>query len=80
MPASGSPAATGPLISVAELAQALEGSEPPVLIDDQPRNLQVFAGRGVLFSAPHNLNVSGFTRVDDWAQVERLFLMEGGVE
>ena len=33
MPASGSPAATGPLISVAELAQALEGSEPPVLID-----------------------------------------------
>lgn len=50
------------------------------LIDDQPRNLQVFTGRGILFTAPHNRNVSGFTRVDDWEQAGTLFLAEGGVK
>ena len=47
------------------------------LIDDQPRNLQIFQGRGLLFSAPHNLTVTGFTRVDDWRQVGEYF---AGVE
>jgi 5'(3')-deoxyribonucleotidase len=50
------------------------------LIDDQPRNLRAFAGRGILFTAPHNLNVSGFTRVDNWEQVEKLFMADGGVK
>jgi 5'(3')-deoxyribonucleotidase len=50
------------------------------LIDDQPRNLRVFAGRGILFTAPHNLNVSGYTRVDNWEQVGKLFLADGGVK
>lgn len=50
------------------------------LIDDQPRNLRAFAGRGILFSAPHNLGASEFTRVENWEQVGELFLAEGGVQ
>lgn len=44
------------------------------LIDDQPRQLQRFAGEGILFTAPHNLHISGYRRVDDWMQVGRMFL------
>ena len=43
------------------------------LIDDQPRNLERFAGQGLLYSAPHNLGMTGFTRVEDWLDVERYF-------
>jgi 5'(3')-deoxyribonucleotidase len=46
------------------------------LIDDQPRQLEAFAGTGILFTAPHNMGVSGFQRVDSWADVERMFLIE----
>lgn len=44
------------------------------LIDDQPRQIQHFAGRGILFTAPHNLGLSGYCRVDNWAEVARMFL------
>jgi 5'(3')-deoxyribonucleotidase len=44
------------------------------LIDDQPRQLRRFSGEGILFTAPHNLNVNGYRRVDNWQQVEQLFL------
>jgi 5'(3')-deoxyribonucleotidase len=44
------------------------------LIDDQPRQLRRFSGEGILFTAPHNLNVNGYRRVDNWQQVEKLFL------
>ncbi|MGA2249872.1 5' nucleotidase, NT5C type [Terracidiphilus sp.] len=43
------------------------------LIDDLPRNLQRFEGHGILFSAPHNLAVTGFTRVDNWQEVAAFF-------
>jgi 5'-nucleotidase len=43
------------------------------LIDDQPRNLERFEGQGLLFSAPHNLAVTGFVRVDNWMDVEWYF-------
>lgn len=43
------------------------------LIDDIPRNLQRFEGKGLLFSAPHNLTVNGFTRVENWRQVAEFF-------
>ncbi len=43
------------------------------LIDDLPRNLQRFEGHGLLYTAPHNKNVTGFTRVDNWQQVEEFF-------
>jgi 5'(3')-deoxyribonucleotidase len=44
------------------------------LIDDNPRQLHLFRGEGILFSAPANAEVTGFPRVDSWADVERMFL------
>jgi 5'(3')-deoxyribonucleotidase len=44
------------------------------LIDDNPRQLQRFAGEGILFDAPHNEAVTGFRRVRNWLEVEELFL------
>jgi len=46
------------------------------LIDDQPRQLQRFKGEGILFTAPHNLGVTGYRRVDNWQQVGLMFLSE----
>ncbi len=43
------------------------------LIDDLPRNLLRFTGTGLLFSAPHNLGATGFTRVTGWREVARYF-------
>lgn len=44
------------------------------LIDDNPRQLRLFHGEGILFSSPANAFVTGFRRVKDWPDVERLFL------
>ena len=44
------------------------------LIDDNPRQLRLFRGEGILFTAPANLEVTGFRRVDNWLDVERMFL------
>lgn len=44
------------------------------LIDDNPRQLRRFRGEGILYSAPHNVAVTGFRRVADWIEVERMFL------
>lgn len=43
------------------------------LIDDLPRNLQRFEGLGLLYTAPHNLNATGFTRVSNWVEVADYF-------
>ena len=43
------------------------------LIDDLPRNLERFEGRGLLYSAPHNLTATGFTRVNNWPEVAAYF-------
>jgi 5'-nucleotidase len=43
------------------------------LIDDLPRNLQRFEGHGLLYTAPHNRNVTGYTRVANWHQVAEFF-------
>ena len=43
------------------------------LIDDMPRNLLRFQGTGILYSAPHNLNAQGFTRVKNWPEVAAYF-------
>lgn len=43
------------------------------LIDDQPRNLQRFEGQGLLYTAPHNLNATGFVRVHHWLEVAQYF-------
>lgn len=44
------------------------------LIDDNPRQLRRFQGEGILFSSPHNIAVQGYKRVNDWLDVEKLFL------
>jgi len=43
------------------------------LIDDLPRNLERFEGRGLLYTAPHNLTATGFTRVNNWPEVAAYF-------
>ena len=43
------------------------------LIDDLPRNLMRFEGTGILYSAPHNMNVTGFDRVNNWHEVAEYF-------
>jgi len=43
------------------------------LIDDLPRNLLRFVGTGLLYSAPHNLAATGFTRVANWLEVAQYF-------
>ncbi|KAA6436949.1 5'(3')-deoxyribonucleotidase [Dyadobacter flavalbus] len=44
------------------------------LIDDHVRNLTAFKGKGILFTAPHNLKETSFQRVSSWNDVSELFL------
>lgn len=44
------------------------------LIDDNPRQLRLFRGEGILYSSPANALITGFRRVKNWVDVERLFL------
>jgi 5'-nucleotidase len=44
------------------------------LIDDHAKNFDRFRGEGILFSAPHNMHVTGYRRVADWRDVRRMFL------
>ena len=43
------------------------------LIDDLPRNLERFQGKGLLFSAPHNITETAFARVNNWQEVAEYF-------
>lgn len=47
------------------------------LIDDRERHFKSFRGEGILFSAPHNMNVTGYRRVNNWREVEALLLEKG---
>lgn len=44
------------------------------LVDDLPRNLKTFSGEGLLFSALHNRNETGFKRVNNWQEIADLLL------
>ncbi|MBV7505536.1 5'-3'-deoxyribonucleotidase [Bacillus sp. sid0103] len=44
------------------------------LIDDHVRNLEQFSGQGILFTAPHNINETGYVRVNNWLEVKNYFL------
>lgn len=44
------------------------------LIDDNPRQLRLFRGEGILYSSPANALVTGFRRVSNWRDVEKMFL------
>jgi 5'(3')-deoxyribonucleotidase len=49
------------------------------LIDDNPRQLRLFQDsqhhrEGILFTSPANVNITGFRRVNNWLDVEKMFL------
>lgn len=44
------------------------------MIDDNERHFTRFRGEGILYSAPHNMQVEGYRRVTNWKEVESLFL------
>lgn len=44
------------------------------LIDDNPRQLRRFRGEGILYHSPANVLVREFRRVNNWLDIEQLFL------
>lgn len=46
------------------------------LIDDNSRNFVGFRGQGLLFTAAHNRDVTGYTRVNNWFEVLEFFNSE----
>ncbi|MDE3743037.1 5' nucleotidase, NT5C type [Maribacter polysaccharolyticus] len=40
-----------------------------LLIDDRSFNLEMFNGRSILFSSPHNAFTKGFERADTWDEI-----------
>lgn len=44
------------------------------MIDDHPRNLEHFKGKGLLFTTEHNSLETRFERVDNWFDVENMLL------
>ncbi len=44
------------------------------MIDDNAINFDGFCGEGILYTAPHNLAVTGYRRVKSWQDIERLLL------
>lgn len=44
------------------------------LIDDNCRHFHGFCGKGILFTAPHNIHMEGYKRVRNWQEVGELFL------
>jgi 5'(3')-deoxyribonucleotidase len=46
------------------------------MIDDHIRNLDCFEGKGLLYTASHNVNNTTYTRVDDWLAVRAFFQNE----
>ena len=46
------------------------------MVDDHPYNLRKFEGKGLLFTATHNIDETEFTRVDNWEEVRAFFRRE----
>ena len=44
------------------------------MIDDLPYNLEKFNGEKFIYSAPHNLNVNRFQRLNNWKEIGQRFL------
>ncbi|WP_034944969.1 5' nucleotidase, NT5C type [Erwinia oleae] len=44
------------------------------MIDDNAHNFVDFCGEGLLYTAPHNLHVTGYRRVKNWQEIETLLL------
>lgn len=50
--------------------------EADYMIDDHAFNLERFRGRGLLFTASHNIEETRFTRVNNWEEVMSFFRAE----
>lgn len=48
------------------------------MIDDHVRNLKTFRGKGLLYTASHNIGETGFTRVNNWREIRDFFKRERG--
>lgn len=46
------------------------------MIDDHPRNLVDFDGKGLLYTSSHNIDENRFTRVNNWQEVRDFFKNE----
>ena len=44
------------------------------MIDDHARHLQHFNGKKYLFTAAHNLDVTGYDRLNNWQEAAKVFL------
>lgn len=44
------------------------------MIDDHVRNLETFTGKPYLFTSFHNLNVTEYDRINNWAEAAEIFL------
>jgi 5'-nucleotidase len=44
------------------------------MIDDHVKNLQYFKGTPLMFTAPHNINITGYQRVNNWKEVAAVLL------
>jgi 5'-nucleotidase len=50
-----------------------------IMIDDHLKNLDNFKGETIMFTQPHNINItdSRHKRVDSWPEIEKLLLIRG---
>jgi 5'(3')-deoxyribonucleotidase len=46
------------------------------MIDDHVTNLDTFTGKGLLFTACHNVNIARHTRLNNWSEVVQWFEKE----
>jgi 5'-nucleotidase len=44
------------------------------MIDDHLKNLKGFKGKQYLFTAAHNLEVTGYDRINNWKEAAAIFL------
>ncbi|CAL1520919.1 5' nucleotidase, NT5C type [Chitinophaga sp. MM2321] len=47
------------------------------MIDDYDKNLRHFNGEKLLFTAPHNTNLTDYKRVNNWEEVAEVFALKG---
>jgi 5'-nucleotidase len=45
-----------------------------VMIDDHVKNLKGFGGKKYLFTAAHNLEITGYDRINNWKEAGEIFL------
>jgi 5'-nucleotidase len=44
------------------------------MIDDHEKNLRHFTGKGYLFTSAHNLDLTGYDRINNWSEAAAIFL------